>query len=119
MRIQTKRVYDPPEDSDGYRVLVDRLWPRGVRKESLPFDLWAQFLAPSTEARKEFGHKAENFPTFKTRYQAELDANPEAARFVQEMLPMNPSAITLLYAAKDPHVNHAVVLAEWLQRWLP
>ncbi len=119
MRIQTRRVYDPPEDSDGYRVLVDRLWPRGMRKESLSYDLWAQFLAPSTEARKEFGHKAENFPAFKVRYLAELDANPEAARFVQAMLRMNPPAITLLYAAKDPHVNHVVVLAEWLQQWLP
>lgn len=115
MDIRIKRVYEPYESSDGYRVLVDRLWPRGLTKERVHYDLWAKFLAPSTEARRAFGHKAENFAAFKARYLAELDANSQAIDWART-LATNPPAqtITLLYAARDPQINHAVVLDAWL-----
>lgn len=115
MEVKIKRVYEAPEASDGYRILVDRLWPRGIRKEALAMDEWAKSLAPSTEARKAFAHKAENFPSFRGRYLQELDQSEEAAQEVEHLRAVAPSTITLLYAAKDPQVNHAVVLQSWLQ----
>lgn len=118
MNVQIKRVYEPAQDSDGLRILVDRLWPRGIRKVDLSFDDWAKCLAPSTEARKAFGHKAQNFPAFQARYRAELDDNPDAAAYVAKLQQTKPATITLLYAAKDPHVNHAVILQKWLQEQL-
>lgn len=115
MDIRIKRVYEPFEPSDGYRILVDRLWPRGLTKERVHYDLWAKFLAPSTEARKAFGHQAENFPAFKERYLAELDANEQAITWARSIAANPPaSTITLLYAARDPQINHAVVLRSWL-----
>lgn len=116
MNIQIKRVYDAPEESDGTRILVDRLWPRGIKKETLQLDDWAKVLAPSTEARKAFAHKAENFGEFKGRYEAELDQNAEAHEYVSTLAASNPPVVTLLYAAKDPQVNHAIVLKGWLER---
>lgn len=116
MNIQIKRVYDAPEVSDGTRILVDRLWPRGIKKETLQLDDWAKVLAPSTEARKAFAHKAENFGEFKGRYEAELDQSAEAHEYVSTLAASNPPVVTLLYAAKDPQVNHAIVLKGWLER---
>lgn len=116
MNIQIKRVYDAPEESDGTRILVDRLWPRGIKKETLQLDDWAKVLAPSTEARKAFAHKAENFGEFKGRYEAELDQSAEAHEYVSTLVASNPPVVTLLYAAKDPQVNHAIVLKGWLER---
>lgn len=116
MNIQIKRVYDAPEESDGTRILVDRLWPRGIKKETLQLDDWAKVLAPSTEARKAFAHKAENFGEFKGRYEAELDQSAEAHEYVSMLAASNPPVVTLLYAAKDPQVNHAIVLKGWLER---
>lgn len=116
MNIQIKRVYDAPEESDGTRILVDRLWPRGIKKETLQLDDWAKVLAPSTEARKAFAHKAENFGEFKGRYEAELDQSAEAHEYVNTLAASNPPVVTLLYAAKDPQVNHAIVLKGWLER---
>ena len=120
MDVQIKRVYEQAAPDDGYRILVDRLWPRGMRKEDLAFDAWAKVLAPSTEARKAFGHKAENFDAFRARYQMELDDSPEASEFVDGLraLSPQPSRVTLLYAAKDPQINHAVILAAWLREQL-
>lgn len=106
--VQCKRVYAPAEAADGYRVLVDRLWPRGIKKENAHVDLWAKALAPSTELRKWFGHQPERFEEFARRYEEELKANP-AARLVLEEL-MSHSTVTLLYAAKDEAHNNAVVL---------
>lgn len=114
MDIQIKRVYEPAEPSDGMRILVDKLWPRGIKKESLKMDEWAKALTPSTEARKAFGHKAENFESFKSRYLAELNANPEAAAYVEHLRQLAPEKLTLLYAARDPQINHAVILKSWL-----
>lgn len=118
MDIKIKRVYEKPEASDGYRVLVDKLWPRGIRKADLPYDYWAKELTPSTAARKAFGHKAENFDAFKERYLGELNASDAAHACAQQLKKDAAKAggtITLLYAARDPKINHAVILREWLE----
>lgn len=120
MDIRIKRVYEKPGADDGYRVLVDKLWPRGIRKADLPYDYWAKELTPSTAARKAFGHKAENFDAFKERYLGELNANDAAHACAQQLekaaAHAGDSTITLLYAARDPKINHAVILREWLER---
>lgn len=118
MKIQIKRVYEPAEPSDGMRILVDRLWPRGIKKVNLRMDDWAKVLTPSTEARKAFGHKAQNFESFKSRYLAELNSNPEAAAYVQKLREEAPQTLTLLYAARDPQINHAIILKGWLEEQL-
>lgn len=119
MDIKIKRVYEKPEADDGYRVLVDKLWPRGIRKADLPYDYWAKELTPSTAARKAFGHKAENFDAFKERYLGELNTSDEARACAQQLeenaMHTGDSTITLLYAARDPKINHAVILREWLE----
>lgn len=120
MNIKIKRVYEAPGPDDGYRVLVDRLWPRGIKKADLKHDCWAKELAPSTEARKAFAHRAENFEEFKGRYLAELDSSDEA-RACAERIALEAGesgTLTLLYAAKDPQVNHATVLKGWLEQRL-
>lgn len=114
MDIQVKRVYEPAEDDDGMRILVDRIWPRGVKREMLAYDDWAKVLAPSTEARKAFAHKAENFAEFRGRYLSELDTSEAAAAYVESLQAAQPSRVTLLYAARDPRINHAVILRDWL-----
>ena len=85
MKIAIKRVYEPYEESDGYRVLVDRLWPRGLTKARVHYDEWAKFLAPSTELRKAFGHDPAHWATFQEKYVAELNANPEALKFAKKL----------------------------------
>ena len=110
--IVIKRVYDPPARSDGRRYLVDRLWPRGVRKADAALDGWWKELAPSTGLRKWFGHKPERFAEFKRRYTAELKENPDLKQTAKSL----KGKITLLYGAKDPQINHAVVLAAALRR---
>lgn len=114
MHISVKRVYEPAEASDGLRVFVDRLWPRGLKKCDFTFDEWAKCLAPSTEARRKFGHKAENFASFAARYRMELDASEAAHDFVAGLQSRGVTHVTLLYAARDPQVNHAVVLRDWM-----
>lgn len=116
MALQVKRVYDPFEEGDGIRLLVDRLWPRGVSRENARLDGWIRELAPSRELRTWFGHKAENFPEFSARYRAELDANAAAQSAARQvMLQSRGAAVTLLYGAKDPQINHAVVLQAYLE----
>lgn len=114
--ILCKRIYDAPEPDDGFRVLVDRLWPRGIKKDAAELDLWAKKIAPTGELRKWFGHDPEKFREFCDRYCQELDENPDAPDFVrlcsETLLCEN---ITLLYAAKDPTCNHALALRRWLQ----
>lgn len=112
--IETKRVYEPYEESDGYRVLVDRLWPRGLTKERVHYDEWDRSLAPSTATRKAFGHKAQNWDSFVAAYTAELDANPKAAAFADRLAQGGHSKVTLLYAAHDQEHNQAIVLKKWL-----
>lgn len=110
-----KRVYEPASEDDGYRVLVDRLWPRGVSKERAALDWWDKDIAPSPELRKWFGHRAERFEEFSEQYIAELDANSEAVAALLDLQREHP-LVTLVYAAKDPQCNHAMVLCDYLQK---
>lgn len=112
MNISIKRVYLPAEDSDGYRVLVDRLWPRGIKKEDARIDLWAKALAPSAELRKWFNHIPERFEAFSEKYKEELKANPAVAPVLDELC--QHDKVTLLYGAKDEQHNNAVVLLHLL-----
>lgn len=111
--IQLKRVYDPPSKDDGRRVLVDRLWPRGLRKEAAKLTVWLKEIAPSPELREWFGHDPARFHEFSRRYRAELGANDEAVGRLDELL--RHGRVTLLYAAHDTAHNQAVVLADFLK----
>mgnify|MGYP001334088319 CR=1 FL=1 len=110
---QLKRIYDPASNTDGYRILVDRLWPRGVKKEAAALDEWNKEIAPSTNLRKWFDHKPERFEAFSAQYREELKTKvPELERLHNLA---KKRKVTLLYAAKDEQVNHAVVLKEALE----
>ncbi|MGG5171449.1 DUF488 domain-containing protein [Pseudarthrobacter sp. J1738] len=112
-----KRVYEPAADEDGTRVLVDRLWPRGVSKERAKLDLWLKEIAPSPLLRKEFAHMQDRFADFKSQYLHELSQAPEQSAAVDLLLAhvRNGEHVTLLYGAKNPDVNHAIVLSEFLR----
>ncbi len=116
-KIRVKRVYDAPTPDDGYRVLVDRLWPRGLSKGRARIDLWLREIAPSSELRTWFAHKAERFSEFRSRYMEELR---EKERLVQLLLSRVEvgETITLLYSARDPEHNNAVVLRDYLEERL-
>lgn len=115
MMLQIKRIYDPFQESDGVRLLVDRLWPRGISKENAHLDGWLKELAPSPQLRMWFGHKAENFAEFAMLYRAELDASPQAQAAAQQIiLQSTKTMVTLLYGAKDSQINHAVILRAYL-----
>lgn len=111
-KITTKRTLDPVDEDDGYRVLVDRLWPRGVRKQDLVHDEWLKQVAPSGALRRWFGHDPDRFETFAEHYQQELQGNEEFNRLV-EIAAERP--VTLLYAARDREHNHARVLADCIR----
>jgi uncharacterized protein YeaO (DUF488 family) len=111
--IAIKRVYDPPQADDGFRVLVDRLWPRGLTKAAAALNLWAKELAPSPALRKAFNHRPERFAEFARHYRAELAKNPAVAGFRSWR---GHSRVTLLYGAHDRQNNHAVVLADFLRK---
>ncbi|WP_424630357.1 DUF488 domain-containing protein [Bradyrhizobium sp. SYSU BS000235] len=111
--IKTKRIYEKPATGDGLRILVDRLWPRGVRKEAAALDQWCKEIAPTPELRKWFDHREDRFTEFKTRYLHELKHNPVVPELLQRIGSRNS---TLLYAAHDPAINHAVVLASFLEK---
>lgn len=112
MSTRLKRAYEEPEPGDGFRILVDRLWPRGVSKDVARIDLWLKDIAPSTSLRKWFGHEPTKWPEFKDRYFAELDNNPVAVE--QLAGHMRQGTVTLVYGAKDKEHNHAVALLEYL-----
>ena len=112
--IRIKRVYDPPDDTDGTRVLVDRLWPRGLRKEEAALTLWLKEIAPSPELRKWFGHDPARWAEFGRRYRAELAAQRRSRRDGSWMC-RSTVPLTLLYAAHDTAHNHALVLAAYLR----
>jgi uncharacterized protein YeaO (DUF488 family) len=112
--IQLKRVYDEPSKSDGTRILVDRLWPRGLTKEKARVDLWLKEIAPSTELRKWFAHDPAKWPEFKARYKAELKHNASQLALLKQAT--TRGSTTLLYGAKDTEHNEAVVLNELLNR---
>jgi uncharacterized protein YeaO (DUF488 family) len=111
-----KRIYEDPTDEDGFRVLVDRLWPRGVSKERAQLDEWCKEIAPSTELRKWFDHDAHKFDEFSKRYKGELTGKEEMVNYLLKIAAKQP--VTLLYAAKDEEHNHAKVLKEFLERKL-
>ena len=110
--IQVKRIYDPPGPKDGARVLVDRLWPRGARREETKLTLWLKDIAPSAELRRWFGHDPARFAEFSRRYRAELSANKDVVSRMDDLLKAGP--VTLLYAAHDTEHNHARVLTDYL-----
>lgn len=116
MALQIKRIYDPVQDSDGVRLLVDRLWPRGISKEKAHLDGWVKELAPSSPLRVWFGHQAEYFAEFSALYRAELDADAAAQAAARQLLLQSKAGmVTLLYAAKDPQINHVIVLKAYLE----
>ena len=110
--IKIKRAYLEPEAGDGTRILVDRLWPRGLTKEKARIDLWLKNVAPSTELRKWFGHDIEKWEEFKNRYLAELNENKESMAILKEQL--NKGNVTLIFGARDELHNEAIILKELL-----
>lgn len=113
MNINIKRIYDIPDNSDGYRVLVDRLWPRGISKEKAMIDYWAKEIAPTTEIRKEFGHEISRWNDFKKNYIQELQTKNNILNDFWKSINSKPK-VTLLYGAKDTVHNNAAVLKEFL-----
>ncbi|KEZ76260.1 DUF488 domain-containing protein [Salinisphaera hydrothermalis] len=115
MGIRLKRIYDPAEADDGYRVLVDRLWPRGVAKADARLDAWHRALAPSKALREWFGHDRERWPDFRSAYARELaDSDPGLLAELREHA--GHEGLTLLYAARDTECNNAVVLKQVLEQ---
>lgn len=112
--IRTKRVYESPAPEDGTRLLVERLWPRGFRKDALPLDGWPKDVSPSDELRRWFQHDPAKWEEFKRRYFAELDSKPATWEPILESA--KHGTVTLLYSARDTVHNNAVALAEYLQR---
>jgi uncharacterized protein YeaO (DUF488 family) len=112
--IQTKRVYDPPGRADGKRFLIERLWPRGIKKENLKIDGWIKEVGPSTELRKWFSHDPAKWSRFRERYFRELDRNPSAWKPLLQA--SQAGALTLIYSSHDTEHNNAVALEEYLQK---
>ncbi len=109
--LKIKRIYEQPEKLDGYRILVDRLWPRGVSKEDAHLDLWLKEVSPSPDLRKWFNHEPEKFNEFSKKYIQELKHNDAVSQITDKLKNHN---VTLLYAAKDPKINHAIVLKNFI-----
>lgn len=114
MDVKIKRIYDEPAKEDGLRLLVDRLWPRGVSKERAALDGWTKEIAPSPELRVWFNHDPKKFEEFAAKYEAELASNPMLKDFRDKI--KDHKTVTLLYGAKDPAVNHALVLKNFLEK---
>lgn len=112
--IKIKRIYDVPLDKDGIRILVDRLWPRGITKEKAAIDYWYKEITPSNDLRKWFAHKEERFSEFSDMYREELKSQEEILKQINLLSHQSP--ITLIYAAKDPKINHAIVLKEVIEK---
>jgi len=112
LKLEIKRVYEEPSRADGTRILVDRLWPRGLTKEKAKVDIWLKDIAPSTELRKWFGHDPDKWAEFKARYRRELKSKADLLDEVKEKAAKGP--VTLVYGAKDEVHNEAVVLEELL-----
>jgi uncharacterized protein YeaO (DUF488 family) len=108
--IYIKRVYEAPEKEDGYRILVDRLWPRGIKKEDLPINEWNKLITPSPDLRKWFNHQEDHFSKFAEDYRKELDLQTDELKRIKQLsLTQN---VTLLFAAKSKIINHAVILKD-------
>ncbi|MDH3694368.1 MAG: DUF488 domain-containing protein [Gammaproteobacteria bacterium] len=113
MQIKIKRAYESPSDTDGYRILVDRLWPRGVSKNKAKVDHWTKELAPSTELRHWYGHDPEKWMEFRSRYFSELDDKPELVNGLLEYV--RKGNVTFVYSSKEQHLNNAVALKEYVE----
>jgi uncharacterized protein YeaO (DUF488 family) len=113
MAVRTKRIYEPPAPGDGYRVLLDRVWPRGLSRVKVAIDEWERELAPSADLRKWFAHKPERFDEFRRRYRAELRAHADELAALRRRA--RTETVTLLFGARDTEHNNAVVVAEVLR----
>jgi uncharacterized protein YeaO (DUF488 family) len=112
--IKIKRAYESIASSDGFRILVDRLWPRGIKKEDAHVDVWLKDIAPSTDLRKWFNHEPEKWEAFRKKYLAELQDSPATAELIEQV--KKHKTITLVYSAKDEQHNQAVVVKEFLEK---
>jgi uncharacterized protein YeaO (DUF488 family) len=113
-KLHTRRVYESSSEQDGQRVLVDRIWPRGIRKKELGDAIWLKEIAPSTALRQWFGHRRERWTEFRKRYWAELNHGTDQVEALRKLMKKGP--VTLLYAARDDEHNQAVALKEYLER---
>jgi uncharacterized protein YeaO (DUF488 family) len=113
--LSVKRAYDPVSAEDGYRILVGRLWPRGISKKRAALDLWLKDVAPSTELREWFGHDPAKWEEFRRRYWKELDHKPEDIELLKQKIKAGP--VTLIYSARDREHNAAIALKEYLERY--
>ncbi len=119
MSFEIKRIYEPAGEDDGKRILVDRLWPRGVTKEAAKLDEWLKEIAPSPQLRTWFGHESEKFDEFASRYRLELDNDPQKQAAIRKLFALNGTGrVTLLYGAKSDSINHAAVLRQYLREWI-
>ncbi len=113
MNVKLKRAYEKPDKTDGTRILVDRLWPRGLTKVKANIDLWLKEIAPSTELRKSFGHDPKKWRSFRGRYQTELKRHPDQLKLIKSKA--KEGTVTLIYGARDQEHNEAVVLKQFLE----
>jgi uncharacterized protein YeaO (DUF488 family) len=114
MAIQLKRAHEKPQKSDSFRVLIDRIWPRGVRKEDLKLDQWLRPLAPSTELRRWFGHDPEKWDQFRNRYFRQLNTHPDEIRLPREKMREGP--LTIVFGSREERLNNAAALKECLEK---
>lgn len=118
MALYIKRIYEPASEGDGMRILVDRLWPRGISKEKAQLTLWMKEVTPSPALRTWFGHRPERFAEFRARYEAEL-ASLEVQPYLYKLKQWSEKdVVTLLYAARDPKINHAIILQQYIEQLL-
>ncbi len=118
MGVQTKRAYEPPSPQDGYRVLVDGLWPRGITKEELHADDWMRAIAPSAPLRKWYGHKPEKWEEFRRRFRAELEKSPRKELVAELVQRARKEKVTLVFGARDAERCNATVIAEIIREQL-
>lgn len=116
MALRIKRIYEPPSADDGKRILVDRLWPRGVSKDNAQLTQWMKEVTPSPALRTWFNHQPERFEAFAARYEAELSAAAVQPYLLQLKAWSQSENVTLLYAAKHPQINHAIILKQYIDR---
>ena len=114
-RVRTKRVYDKPASADGRRILVDRLWPRGLSKAAARIDHWARTIAPSTALRRWYGHDPAKWKEFRRRYFAELDANPDGLAGLRSHF--GRGTVTFVYSSREERLNNAAALKEYVASW--
>ena len=112
--IHTKRIYEPPDPADGLRILVHRLWPRGLSREAVRVDHWLRAIAPSDELRRWYRHDAGKWPEFQRRFFEELDANPDAVAELRELLAEHPT-VTFVFSSRETELNNASALKEYIE----